>query len=320
MSEHIHEVSVDDIRINGGTQSRVEIDDEAIESYAELAGKKDESGKSVLPPVLVYFDGTRYWLVDGFHRWHAYRKAGVKKVVVECRPGSRRDAILASLRVNATQGMRRTNADKRKAVDTILDDQEWGKWSTAVIARLCAVSQQFVSKIKGEREIRNAVAEPDVNASSSNLSYHNGRINEDKPDSGAKNSAEANPSPSRVTVTRTSSGGKAHTYEMSTSGGKKAAEPAEPGKPWSEFEAQVREVVTTLRGASKRLGEICGLDGEKKFMNKWAHGISYGGTISAINQVIRGIEGGLPAEECNEPPGFITRHRLEILKKSKPAA
>lgn len=44
--------------------------------------------------------------------------------------------------------MRRTNADKRRAVETLLRDDEWGKWSDNEIARRCGVSQPFVSKLR----------------------------------------------------------------------------------------------------------------------------------------------------------------------------
>jgi hypothetical protein len=44
--------------------------------------------------------------------------------------------------------LRRTNADKRKAVKTLLEDEEWSKWSDREIARQCEVSHPFVSKMK----------------------------------------------------------------------------------------------------------------------------------------------------------------------------
>jgi hypothetical protein len=33
--------------------------------------------KTAFPPVVVYFDGTDYWLADGFHRLAAWERIGV---------------------------------------------------------------------------------------------------------------------------------------------------------------------------------------------------------------------------------------------------
>ncbi|MBX7219625.1 MAG: hypothetical protein K1Y36_06750, partial [Blastocatellia bacterium] len=53
---------IDQIRIDGGTQPRTEINLDVVADYAETLKQK------VLPSVDVFFDGTDYWLADGFHR------------------------------------------------------------------------------------------------------------------------------------------------------------------------------------------------------------------------------------------------------------
>jgi hypothetical protein len=45
-------------------------------------------------------------------------------------------------------GWGRTHDDKRRAVLTLLNDPEWSKWSDREIARLCAVSHEFVRKLR----------------------------------------------------------------------------------------------------------------------------------------------------------------------------
>jgi len=87
-----------------------------------------------LPPVVVFYDGTAYWLADGFHRVAAHVKAGRESVLADVRQGHRRDAILHSVGANAAHGLRRTNADKRRAVEILLRDEEWSGWSNVVIA------------------------------------------------------------------------------------------------------------------------------------------------------------------------------------------
>ena len=64
-------MNIQQIRIDGGTQSRAEINSATVTEYAEAI----ESG-SVFPPVRAFFDGVSYWLGDGFHRYFAHLKAG----------------------------------------------------------------------------------------------------------------------------------------------------------------------------------------------------------------------------------------------------
>ncbi len=113
------DLELDRIRIDGGTQPRLAIDEQVVAEYAELY----RTGVS-LPPVTVFYDGATYWLADGFHRYWANQKVGIGIVAAEVRPGTQRDAVLYSVGANATHGLRRTNADRRKAVLTLLEDEE----------------------------------------------------------------------------------------------------------------------------------------------------------------------------------------------------
>ena len=141
-------LNLQNIRIDCGTQSRVTIDQETVSDYAEAI----KNGSS-FPAVLVYFDGVDYILADGFHRYHAHNKAGRASIEAEVVNGTIRDAQLKATSVNAIHGLRRTNADKRKAVLTLLDDFEWSEWSNSEIARHCSVSAPFVAGLRdGEKE------------------------------------------------------------------------------------------------------------------------------------------------------------------------
>lgn len=124
-------------------QSRTETNEQTIEDYADAIKMGDE-----FPPLLVYFDGTHYWLVDGYHRYHAHKKAGKAGVTCEVVNGTFTEAVLKAASVNTKHGMRRTNADKRKAVMTLLDDFEWKDWSNSEIARHCGVSPTFVANLR----------------------------------------------------------------------------------------------------------------------------------------------------------------------------
>lgn len=43
-------------------------------------------------------------------------------------------------------GLRRSNADKRRAMQMLLDDAEWVQWSDREVAKACAVSHTFVAE------------------------------------------------------------------------------------------------------------------------------------------------------------------------------
>jgi hypothetical protein len=72
---------------------------------------------------------------------------GLFSTIFLSREDKRRDAILYSVGANEAHGLRRTNDDKPRAVMTLLTDAEWATWSDREIARRCAVSPDFVSKL-----------------------------------------------------------------------------------------------------------------------------------------------------------------------------
>lgn len=145
------------IRIDGGTQSRVEINQAAVADYAEAL---TEGAK--LPAVIVFFDGVDHWLADGFHRYHAHRKIDAREIDAEVREGTQRDAVLFSVGANATHGLRRSNADKRKAVETLLADAEWATWTDREIATICGVGRQYVHGLRDASTCRQTTSEPVV--------------------------------------------------------------------------------------------------------------------------------------------------------------
>ncbi len=135
------------IRIDGDTQSRVAIDNDVVAEYAE-AIKADAK----FPPVTVFFDGTDYWLADGFHRFHAHRTAEKTSIEAEVRTGTQRDAILFSLGANNLHGLRPNSEDKRKAVTRMLADPEWSRKTTRDIALHCGCSHTTVVRLRNPPE------------------------------------------------------------------------------------------------------------------------------------------------------------------------
>jgi hypothetical protein len=75
-------------------------------------------------------------------------RCGRTAIAADVRKGSRRDAILYAVGANEGHGLRRTPADKRKAVLTLLEDPEWSKWSSNAIAKACKVGHRFVDDMR----------------------------------------------------------------------------------------------------------------------------------------------------------------------------
>ena len=133
------------IRLDGGTQVRASIKEEAVMRYAT-----DMEGGAVFPALRVFFDGTDYWLADGFHRYHAALRIGVADFLCEVDTGTARDALYYGSTANNLHGQPMDNADKRKITMIFVEDFEWGQWSNSEIARQLHVSPPFVAKMRGE--------------------------------------------------------------------------------------------------------------------------------------------------------------------------
>jgi hypothetical protein len=131
------------IRTDGGTQARAGLNQDKVNEYAERMAEGDK-----FPAVTVFYDGSAYWLGDGFHRHAAHRVAfpsGMVEIEAQVKQGTRRDAVLFACGANAEHGLQRTREDKQRAIETLLRDEEWGKWSDAEIARRVRVDHKTVA-------------------------------------------------------------------------------------------------------------------------------------------------------------------------------
>ena len=110
------EIALADIQ-DGGAQMRVEMKPDIVREYAD-----DMAAGAVFPLVEVYYDGSIYWLAEGYHRVEAARLLERETIDAEVLDGGERDAILRGIGSNASHGLRRTQADKRRAVERLLHD------------------------------------------------------------------------------------------------------------------------------------------------------------------------------------------------------
>jgi len=148
-SSGIEQLNIAKIRRDGGTQPRAGLDENHVQRLAEAIQTGEE-----LPPVVVFYDGSNYWLADGFHRVKATVEArggvnmsnyGTFVISADVRQGGRRDAVLYSVGANRSHGLPRSRDDTRRAIETLLRDEEWGQWSDREIARQVGCSDKTVA-------------------------------------------------------------------------------------------------------------------------------------------------------------------------------
>ena len=125
-------------------QTRAATDAATIDEYAEAAQRGAK-----FPPVSVVSDATRgtLWLWDGTHRVEAARKIGKSRIRADVAEGTYADALRLALCANATHGLRRSNADKRHALEMAWQNRRelWPRDdgadpSAAILAEACGVS------------------------------------------------------------------------------------------------------------------------------------------------------------------------------------
>jgi hypothetical protein len=111
----VRSLPVASIRKDGQTQHRIETNSGLIAEYAELM-----LDGAVFPPLRVWWDGSDYWLSDGFQRLAAAESLGAPEIEAEVRHGSLLDAQWDSYSANAVHGARRTAAETRNIIQLAL--------------------------------------------------------------------------------------------------------------------------------------------------------------------------------------------------------
>jgi len=250
----IKDLQLDEIDIYGGTQARVATNDEAISSYGEAM----EEGAQ-FPPIVTYYDGSKYWLADGFHRFLAAQRNEYESILAEAHEGSRTDALRHSLGANSTNGIYRSSADKRNAAEIALE--EWPEMSNSVLSDLCKISSDLVRKCRSEMEKENRIESQSHVTGKDGKRYATGIEREPR---GASQKVENDGSPS-------GGGGS------SGGGGKGKGDEYAPGGASMEIEAEARKMI--------REGEINHAELDKIFS---ATAIDYAETaLNVLNRMKR---------------------------------
>lgn len=146
-------MNLDDIDIDQNLQMRATTAEDVIEEYAEAVDD--------LPPVTIItssLEGKDSWfLVDGFHRFAAHRKAGRTEIKASFTLGQYDDALLFAMSANYKNGMRPSDADKQRSIKRLLKSaivEQWmdspHKLSTKRMAEATGIPKRSVERYTKE--------------------------------------------------------------------------------------------------------------------------------------------------------------------------
>lgn len=128
-------VALTSIAFSEGTQVRASIDVGLVGEYAEAM-----ADGAVFPPIVVFHDGNRYYLADGFHRFLAAQRFEARDIAADVRAGTKADALWFALGANRKNGKRLSETDKRHAI--VLALQTWPDKSQNQIAEQVGCTQR----------------------------------------------------------------------------------------------------------------------------------------------------------------------------------
>jgi hypothetical protein len=131
-------VKLQNIKLDASIQCRASINTETVNEYAERMTENDQ-----FPAVELFGTADACWIGDGWHRVLAARQIGAIDIEAEMHKGGRGEALRFALSANSANGLRRTNADKRRCVEIAL--AEWPKLTDLAIGKMCGVNDKTVA-------------------------------------------------------------------------------------------------------------------------------------------------------------------------------
>jgi len=127
------------IRRDGQTQPRQGMNEDVVTDY--VAALADNVR---FPAVDVMFDGVDYWLFDGFHRVESHLRSGRTEIEVRIHHGTLEQAQWRSYAANQSHGLRRSTADKERAIRSALKHSAAQGMSDRQIAKHLGVDHKTI--------------------------------------------------------------------------------------------------------------------------------------------------------------------------------
>jgi hypothetical protein len=133
-------IHIEEIKLLDKLRVRAELNYEAIAEFHQAM-----AAGATFPPIDVFKIDGCYFLADGWHRYHA-ASMGSTHILATVHKGDAAEALSFALKANQNHGVRRTNADKRRAVQVALE--QWPDLSSRALGELCGVSHEFVQAMR----------------------------------------------------------------------------------------------------------------------------------------------------------------------------
>jgi hypothetical protein len=148
-SRDIRPVPFESVVLVEKCQARAKLDSELVNEYAAIY-REDQKR---MPAVDVFMVDDQPHLVDGFHRLAAAATVGMDFLQIRVvGSGDLDDAVWFATSVNQGHGLRRSTADKRRAIRMALESPIGQEQSSRVIAEHVGVDHKTVSKLRAEWE------------------------------------------------------------------------------------------------------------------------------------------------------------------------
>lgn len=154
--QNLASIKISSITLDDAIQPRCQIYDDVVTKYAAAMRQGEK-----FPPVIVFYNGSKFWLVDGFHRLHAKKAIGELEVLAAISQGNRLDAILHAIGANLESELKLTKAEVDKNIFKLMCYPEWRRWSDKEIASHCGTNDKHVHDLReqGGTDLYNMVVE-----------------------------------------------------------------------------------------------------------------------------------------------------------------
>jgi len=280
VAETIKTLRIKDITVDPAIQPRAAgLDPDTVEEYAAAmtAGQEFPAGR-----VFKSAAGS-LWLSRGFHRVAAAEQAGITRLDFEVVPGERKDAVIDAACSNTSHGLKRSNADKRKAVEILLT--ECPEWSDRKVADAAGVGHPLVAETRGQLEDSSSSPPPAARVGK------DGKARAVKPRKPRKPKETKSEPAGRGgdTTGEDSPPADAGSVGAAPAG---APAPAPPADPAAEFVARINKLCHSLDGLKKEAAEVAATP----VYGRQVHGESVTLQIEAARKALWQAR---PTEPCN---------------------